>query len=99
MVGVSGWGVAGSPVDPVPVPVVAAPPDCCSRSHLFQMESFFSGTMMIGPVAPMICVGACSSPRLPLLLQGCQVLNFRCQFNPNQYIKKGIFFNNLVVNI
>ena len=42
----------------------AGAPDCCS-SHLVQIESFFSGTMMMGPVAPIICCGAASS-RLPL---------------------------------
>ena len=55
--GVSGCGGRAVEVDETP--------DCCS-SHLFQIESFFSGTMMIGPVAPMICTGAAGSSRLPL---------------------------------
>ena len=61
-VGVSGCGGSAVEVDETP--------DCCS-SHLFQIESFFSGTMMIGPVAPMICTGAAAgSSRLPLFCQG-----------------------------
>ena len=53
----------------------AVPPPACCSSHLFQMESFFSGTMMIGPVAPMIRVGAGSS-RLPLFHIASRVAKF-----------------------
>ena len=74
--GVSGCGGSAVEVDETP--------DCCS-SHLFQIESFFSGTMMIGPVAPMICTGAAGSSRLPLFR--CDVRVANC---PRFYVRADI---------
>ena len=62
----------------------AGAPDCCS-SHLTQIESFFSGTMMIGPVAPISCGGAGSSSlfRMPPGLLGAR---FRGSINHQKTI-------------